>query len=132
MRAGGCMRRAFMKSEATTSCDTYVSRSLAAEDLRCGDFVAILHEVVEWPSFFWHCDAQLLPPDQPVRLVCRNAEGGTPLKVKAICLPFVFVKKPCGEHQTLDVRQQRLVRLSDEYARAVWKATKRDEARSTV
>ena len=123
---------ATMKSDATTTCETYVSRSLAAEDLKRGDFVAILQEIVEWPSFFWNCDAQLLPPDQPVRLVCRNADGGTPLKVKAICLPFVFVKKPCGQHQTLDVRQHRLVRLSDEYAQAVWKASKRSAERKTV
>ncbi len=111
-----------MKSNATTNKETYVSRSLAAEDLKCGDFVGILHEIVEWPSFFWSCDGQLLPPDELVRIACRASDGGTPLKVKAICLPFVFVKKPCGQHRILDVRQHRLVRLSREYAKPVWKA----------
>jgi hypothetical protein len=111
-----------MKSEGTNSSETILSRSLAAEDLACGDFVAILHEIVEWPSFFWHCDGQLLPPDEPVRLQCRVADGGTPLKVKAISLPFVFVKEPCGQHKILDVRQHRLVRLSSEYSKPVWKA----------
>lgn len=114
--------RAAMNSETTTSTETNVSRSLAAEDLRCGDFVAILHEIVEWPSFFWSCDVQLLPPDELVRLQCRVTDGGTPLKVKAICLPFVFVKKPCGQHRILDVRQHRLVRLSSDYSKPVWKA----------
>ena len=121
----GCGRgpaRRLMKSETTTSSETNVSRSLAAEDLRCGDFVAILHEIVEWPSFFWHCDGQLLPPDEPVRIQSRVDGGGTPLKVKAICLPFVFVKKPCGQHRILDVRQHRLVRLSSKYSEPVWKA----------
>jgi hypothetical protein len=108
-----------MKSDANTSCESHVARSLAAEDLRCGDFVAILHEVVEWPSFFWCGDPQLLPPDQPVRLVCRAGDGGVPLKVKAICLPFVFVKQPCGKHRVLDVRQHRLVRLGDGYCRTI-------------
>jgi hypothetical protein len=110
-----------MVSQTDTS-ESHVSRSLAAEDLRCGDFVAILHEITEWPSFFWCCaDPQLLPPEELVRLVTRSSDAGTPLKVKAISLPFVFVRKPCGGHLTLDVRQHRLVRLSAEYARAVWK-----------
>jgi hypothetical protein len=120
-----------MKSHATSD-DTYVSRSLAPEDLKCGDFVAILQEVVEWPSFFWHSDAGLLPPNEPVRLVVRGGSGGTPLKIKAICLPFVFVKNPCGQHQTLDVRQHRLVRLNAEYAQAVWKASKRKVDRTSA
>lgn len=110
-----------MKSDTIESSETYVSRSLAGEDLRCGDFVAILHEIVEWPSFFWSCDPQLLPPDEPVRLMCRSSDGGTPLKVKAISLPFVFVKEPSGGHLTLDVRKHRLARLSPEYARLAWK-----------
>jgi hypothetical protein len=111
-----------MKSTANNQqCKDYVARSLAAEDLRCGDFVGILHETIEVPSFHWSCDAQLLPPDELVRLVYRPTEGGTPLKVKSICLPFVFVKHPSGHHQTLDVRRQQLVRLTDSYARLVWK-----------
>jgi hypothetical protein len=110
-----------MKTE-TTSSETNVSRSLAAEDLRCGDFVGILYEIVQWPSFFWSGDPQLLPPDDLVSLRCRASDGGTPLKVKAICLPFVFVKKPGGQHRILDVRQHQLVRLSSDYAVPVWKA----------
>ncbi len=118
-----------MKTQAASP-ETFISRSLAAEDLKCGDFVGILHEIVEWPSFFWDCDPQLLPPHEPVRLACRSAAGGTPLKVKAICLPFVFVKQPCGQHQTLDVRRHRLVRLSDDYARLVWKAMQKQTAQA--
>jgi hypothetical protein len=121
------LRRGFhapkaVKSATEPSTESFVARSLAAEDLRCGDFVAILQETVEWPSFFWDSDPQLLPPEQPVRLVTRGRDGGTPLKVKAICLPFVLVKKPDGGHRTLDVRQHRLVRLSGKYAQAAWKA----------
>jgi hypothetical protein len=111
-----------MKSTANNQeCEAYVARSLAADDLRCGDFVGILHETIELPSFHWSCDGQLLPPDELVRLVYQPPTGGTPLKVKAICLPFVFVKDPSGQHQTLDVRRQQLVRLTRSYARLVWK-----------
>ena len=111
-----------MKSTAINQkCEAYVARPLAAEDLRCGDFVGILHETVEVPSYHWTCDGHLLPPDELVRIVYRPTEGGTPLKVKAICLPFVFVKHPSGQHQTLDFRRLQLVRLSEPYARLVWK-----------
>jgi len=111
-----------MKELADNKDEACVARSLAAEDLRCGDFVAILHETVEWPSFFWSCDAQLLPPSEPIRIVYRPTEGGMPLKVKAICLPFVFVKHPSDQYQTLDVRRHQLVRLTRSYARVAWKA----------
>jgi hypothetical protein len=114
-----------MKAKEDLARETHVSRLLAAEDLRRGDFASILHEVVEYPSFWLGCDAQLYPPNELVRMQCRSSESGVPLKVKAICLPFVFVKKPCGEHRTLDVRQHRLARLSADYARPVWAGTER-------
>ncbi len=113
-----------MRTATIPESESTLARSLAPEDLSCGDFVAVVQEIVEWPSFFWSCDAQLLPPDEPVRLAVRSSEGGTPLKIKAICLPFVFVKRPCGTHRTLDVRQHRLVRLSAAYASTVWKEMK--------
>lgn len=114
-----------MKTQTTTSSETHVGRSVAPEDLRCGDFVSILSEIAEYPSFLWCHDSQLLAPDEPVRVQWRPDDGGMPLKVKAICLPFVFAKTPTGHGRILDVRQCRLVRLSTGYARSVWKALKK-------
>ena len=119
-----------MKTQTQTSIE--LSKSLAAEDVRCGDFVSILYEILEVPSYLWTCDAHLLPPDEPVRLQWRTGDCGTPLKVKAICLPFVFVKKPCGEHRTLDVRQHHLVRLSNQYARTAWKTLSKQALQSRM
>jgi hypothetical protein len=110
-----------MKTEPQTPTALCVASPLAAEDLRRGDYVSILYEIVEYPSFFWSCDPQLLTPGEPVAIRRLPSDCGTPLKVKAICLPFVFVKLPSGEHRTLDVRQHRLVRLSRSYARQVCK-----------
>jgi hypothetical protein len=118
-----------MKSQENDKCDTSVARSIAPDDLQCGDFVSILHEIVEWPSFFWSCDPQLWPPGQPVRVQQLGSDGGTPLKVKAICLPFVFVKSPNGQHRTLDVRQHKLVRLNKDYSETVWKAMSKQTTR---
>jgi hypothetical protein len=117
-----------MKTQVDTDSKSVVARSLAPEDVRCGDFVSILYEIVELPSYLWDCDSQLLPPAEPVRMQWRGTGGGTPLKVKAVCLPFVFVKLPCGKHGTLDVRQHQLVRLSPAYARPVWKALSKQAA----
>jgi len=114
-----------MKSQVSTTTESYACRSLAAEDLRRGDFVSIVQEIVEFPSFWWDCDGHLLPPAEPVRLSCLSSDGGTPLKVKAICLPFVFVKNPSGQHRALNIRRHRLARLSREYAEQVWKAMRK-------
>ncbi len=114
-----------MKTHTTTSCDTHVGRSVAPEDLRHGDFVSILSEVAEYPSFLWCHDSQLLAPNEPVCVQWRPDDGGMPLKVKAICLPFVFAKTPTGHGRILDVRRCRLVRLSTGYARSVRRAFKK-------
>jgi hypothetical protein len=38
----------------------------------------------------------------------------------------VLVKTPAGKHRTLDVRQHRLAKLSQDYADCVWKALRRE------
>ena len=82
-----------------------------------------MHEVVEWPSFYW--DASLAGGRDPLVRVSRlPTEDRVPLKIKAICLPFVFVKKPTGEFQTIDIRLTQLARLDRVYARTVWKSLK--------
>ena len=101
-----------------------VAARVAPEDLRAGDYVAILSMIREYPSFFWCGDSDLTTREEPVRVLFRDYQSGTPLKVKAICLPFVFVKQPDGTSRSLDVRQVQLVRLSDDYANTVWKELK--------
>jgi hypothetical protein len=93
---------------------------VAPEDLRRGDFIAVLSEIVELPSFLW---TETLPSarDKLVRLRRLPTEDRAPLKVKAICLPFIFVKLPSSQFQTIDVRLASLVRLEKDYAKTVWK-----------
>lgn len=107
--------------------DKNVSRlaaSVAPEDLNCGDYIAALNVIYQFPSFLWCCDSSAVEPGEPVHVQFRAPGAGTPLKIKAICLPFVFVKLPNGSTQTLDVRQVQFVRLAPEYAKAVWKDCK--------
>ena len=101
--------------------DGELAKTLAGEDVRCGDVVAILDVILEFPSFLWDDDPHVLPPQEPVYVRWRSAHTGKPLKVEAICLPYILVKTPKGRHKTLDLRQCRLVRLSDGYAKKAWK-----------
>lgn len=114
------LSRERIMSPMTAEFEPSLAASVAAEDLACGDYVAILSETYEFPSFFW-CDSSLLAPDEPVRVRFIPCASGVPLKVKAICLPFVFVKSPKGEFETLDVRRQQLARLDKRYAETVYK-----------
>lgn len=106
--------------KTTRPCESpRLSAVVAPEDLNCGDYVAALNVVYQFPSFFWDCDSTV-PCDEPVHVQFRAPNAGTPLKIKAICLPFVFVKSPNGTTQTMDIRQTQFVRLHTEYAELVW------------
>ncbi len=110
----------FMKMRQTDSENSSTAAMVAPEDLRRGDYIAVLSEIVELPSFLW---SETLPGGRGelVRLRRLPTEDRAPLKVKAICLPFIFVKLPSGQFETIDVRLVNLVRLERGYARTAWK-----------
>lgn len=118
-------RYATMRTLPATDEASALAKPLGAEDLRPGDVVAVLSEYHEYPSFLWCGDAHVLPPDELILLKWRGQDQGEPLKVKAVCLPYVLVKRPHGGHHTLDVRQCELVRLGEHYAQAAWKALRK-------
>jgi hypothetical protein len=110
-----------MKSRAEKLPVTLAAR-VAAEDLRVGDDVAILNEIHEVPTWFWPCSDVSLESEGLVRIRTVARGGGTPLRVEAVCLPFVFLKRPDGRPRQVDVRRVQLVRLDRRYARLVRKA----------
>jgi hypothetical protein len=112
-------------AEDTNRVASRLARTLAPEDIRPGDFVTLLSVTYEVPSYFWDADATTLPRDEPVRIRCMPETGGVPLRVKSVCLPFVLVKSPRGEHGAVDVRKCRLARLDRKYASDAWKAYKK-------
>lgn len=101
---------------------TGLARPLAPEEIRPGDYVAMLLVVVEYPSFLWCDDATLLPRDEPRRMRFVPHDEPQPLKVEAVCLPYVLGRTPKGAAATLDVRRVRLARLDPEFAAQAWKA----------
>jgi hypothetical protein len=105
--------------------DLTTAKVLAPEDVRAGDYVALLHVIHELPSFFWCGGMGTMRPDEPVRVPFVPNNGGVPLRVRSICLPFILVKAPTGKLRNLDVWRYRLARLDRAHARAAWKARKK-------
>ncbi len=114
----------FMKTQLQDREGNSLAARVAPEDLRCGDFVAVLSQIIELPSFLW---TETLPSEQEelVRLRRLPTDDRAPLKVEVICLPFLFVKLPSGHFETIDIRLASLVRLEKDYARTVWKSLRK-------
>jgi hypothetical protein len=95
-----------------------LARSVAPEDLKPGDVIAVLSAAQELVPY-GGCEQHFQP--RPVVHTVWMSGDGHPLRVEAMCLPFVLVSTPSGEHTTLDVRRCVLVRLSECYAAEAFK-----------
>jgi hypothetical protein len=103
--------------------ETYIARLLAPEDIRPGQFVAVLHVVDEYLPL--GClFGETWTPIEPLRVLWLPEPRGLPMKVLDVCLPFVLVKRPKGDCRTLDVRRQRLARVSTRFGRAAFERVK--------
>ncbi|MFO1023092.1 MAG: hypothetical protein U0903_20730 [Planctomycetales bacterium] len=111
--------------------DSKLAKTLAPEDVRAGDYVAVLHEVVELPWFLMCHDSMTVPPEEMIRISTIPKGGGVPLRVRSVCLPFILVKTPSGGMRNLDVRRHKLARLDRSHALAVWKACKNKTEKKT-
>jgi hypothetical protein len=107
-----------MKTSTESQSTTTVAATVAGEDVRCGDYVTVLNATCEVPSYMW--DQAMLPAGELVRLKIIPCEAGVPLKVFAVCLPFLYAKNASGELKTLDLRRQQIVRLDRTCAKKVW------------
>ena len=120
------MANSVSQSDASTQACT-LAKPLAPEDVRIGDYVSPLYETYDFPSFFWCCDSTLEDRAETVPIRFRASESGLPLKVKAVCLPFVLVKHALHGVFSLDVRCQQLVRLDRKYAETAWRDLKKND-----
>ncbi len=110
-----------MKTKTQPKSHTNVAARIVGEDIKRGDYVSVLNEIFELPSFLWCCTSSTLPPDEPVRSRYMSREAGQPFKVIVVCLPFVYARRPLGKLHTFDTRRHQLVRLDSESGRSVWK-----------
>ncbi len=125
------MARTRTKSKPRTQPRSQASlaRALAPEEIRPGDHVAVLYEIMEFPSWYWCDDSALVNREEVVRIRYVPREDAVPLKVRAVCLPFVLAKYPRDGERTLDVRRCRVARLDRAYAKAARKAYRKSKSK---
>ncbi len=109
------------KTDTRIGAATTVAARIAGEDIAKGDYVTVLSEIIEAPSFLWDCSGLSIPLDEPVRTRYMPRSAGEPHKVVAVCLPFVYAERPRGNLIAFDTRQQQLVRLDHTTGRSLWK-----------
>jgi hypothetical protein len=110
-----------MKLRTPLQPEMSTAATIAGEDLAVGDYVAVLNEMVCFPSFLWDGCGASLSPYELVRLKIIPDTAGHPLRVVAVCLPFVYAKTPSGETSTFDTRRVQLVKLHRKCAKVIWK-----------
>ncbi len=110
-----------MKTASKPETRLTVAARVASEDIKSGDFVAVLNEIFEFPSFLWSDSTVSLSPEEPVRIRYMPCNAGHPFKVVAVCLPFVYVKRHGGDVFNFDTRQHQLVRLDKSTAEKLWR-----------
>ena len=105
--------------------NTNLSKELAPEDVDRGQFVCVLYIIDETIPF---CSDGNSPwrRAEPMRYRLLPWRGVRPMRVIDVCLPYVLVKRADGYHQTLDVRQHRLARVSERFGRLAFKRAKAD------
>lgn len=94
-----------------------LAATLAPEDVRKGDYVALLTRTYELPSYLWN-DAF---KTDVVRLRLTAPDSGRPMKVRSICLPFVHVSCGRKKRKIVDLRTAQIVRVGKKYAKRVLK-----------
>jgi hypothetical protein len=121
-----------MESTKGEAFQTRIVAGVAGEDIQPGDFLTLSSELVELPSYLWSCESTSITNDEPVRIRYIPSEAGEPLKVIAICLPFVYAKQAKGATRILDIRQHQLVKLDAWVGRKVWKRLKAAKSTSKL
>lgn len=106
-----------MKTKTNTKLKTTATRSLAPEDVKQGDYIAVSHTIGQFVSACseWNKTMEI------ARLRYVPCDAGDPLQVEAICLPFILVRDPDDDHQTIDLRLQDIVKLDKAFGKLAFK-----------
>ncbi|MDY7109827.1 MAG: hypothetical protein SYC29_14440 [Planctomycetota bacterium] len=104
--------------------NTDIARKLAPEDIREGMCVTVLYWISEFAPPIVRCEEGQWRSREPIRVRWLPSDPFPPMKVKAVCLPHVFVRLPGGEMRTLDVRECEFATVSESYARCVFEAAR--------
>ena len=92
-------------------------RVRSPEDIRLGDFIAVTHTRFELVPD--NLEPMLAGQEvKPIRLTALPYDAGTPMKVIALCLPFVIGEMANDVRVVVDTRRHALSRVSEAYAMA--------------
>lgn len=105
------------------------TRRVAADDVRPGMWLTVSRDVCELPSFFWGCETPAEEQAIPVRWEFTPRDSGSPLRVRGVCLPYVFVEDIKGTTRTIDLRQTEVTQLHKEYVDVVRKFARKKKKR---
>jgi hypothetical protein len=108
-----------MELETQERTDAGMARAVAAEDLRAGDYIYVLGELLEMVPLL--IDAERWQNPESVKLMVLPHSGLEPMKIVEVCLPVLLVKDKSGKCETLDARLFRFARLPDRFGRKVFK-----------
>ncbi len=98
-----------------------LATSIAGEDVYEGDFVTVTQRTIEVPSYLWDSGDSWLRTEQLVRLRLIPQDAGIPLKVIAICLPFVYARRPNSTIQVVDLRREEVSKLEADRGKRIWR-----------
>lgn len=99
------------------STHTLTRRIRSPEDIRIGDYVVKTHRRYQLVP----CSVERPMSGEaiePVILYGWPFDSGEPMKVLAVCLPFVMTESAEGLREAIDTRQDVLMRVSKTYAKA--------------
>jgi len=90
-------------------------RTVGPEDLQRGQYVIVTSYLEQWEP----CSLFSTPdPDRTEPSVTRwRNPDPTPMLVVEVCLPYLLVREPSGEHRVLDLHRHRVARLADGFGR---------------
>ena len=108
-----------MELDTHEATDAGLARAVAAEDLRAGDYIYVLGELLEVLTCLLDREAWKAP--ETVKLMVLPHSGKEVMKIVEVCLPVLLVKDKSGKCETMDARLFRFARLPDRFGRKVFK-----------
>lgn len=120
-------KKAKTKDKDTTPHSFTPSRLIGPEDLAVGQYVTIAEETDEYVV---RSDADVSPTLFVQSVTTMAGYAGWPSRIKAVSLPYVFVKRASGSLAVFDLRRHRLALLAPEFGKAVFKAEARKDRKS--
>ncbi|MFG0260719.1 MAG: hypothetical protein ACF8LK_10250 [Phycisphaerales bacterium JB041] len=103
-----------------------VVRQVRADDVRVGDYVVVMHESYDFMACGFGADNVRV---QRVTVLPNSTEA--PVRIEAVCVPFLMVRSARGECSMIDMRRVQLATVAGRFGRAVFAAMGPGRARKT-